>query len=102
MTFVTVRHAGEGPARWALGSLFEQLVGADGTAGSLAASLVTQPPGLASPTHVHTRESEAWFLLDGTVTYRAGTEIVDLVPVDFIYLPRHVPHPFLVTGRPPV
>lgn len=96
---VTVRRAGEAPATWALGSLFEQLVTADRTAGAFGASLVTQPPGLATPTHVHTRESEAWFLLDGTITYRAGAELVELAAGDFIYLPRHVPHAFRVTGK---
>jgi mannose-6-phosphate isomerase-like protein (cupin superfamily) len=98
---VTVRRAGQAPATWALGSLFEQLVGADRTAGTFGASLVTQPPGVATPTHVHTRESEAWFLLDGTITYRAGDELVDLAAGDFIYLPRDVPHAFRITGRSP-
>jgi mannose-6-phosphate isomerase-like protein (cupin superfamily) len=95
---VTVRRAGEAPVTWALGSLFEQLVSADRTAGALGATLVTQPPGLATPTHVHTRESEAWFVLDGTITYRAGTELVDLTAGDFIYLPRNVPHAFRIGG----
>jgi mannose-6-phosphate isomerase-like protein (cupin superfamily) len=98
---VTVRRAGEAPATWALGSLFEQLVSADRTAGSLGVTLVTQPPGIATPTHIHTRESEAWFVLDGTITYRAGAELVQLSAGDFIYLPRNVPHAFRVGGQTP-
>jgi mannose-6-phosphate isomerase-like protein (cupin superfamily) len=98
---VTVRRAGEAPATWALGSLFEQLVGADRTAGTFGATLVTQPPGTATPTHIHTRESEAWFVLDGTITYRAGSELVQLTTGDFIYLPRNVPHAFRVGGTTP-
>jgi mannose-6-phosphate isomerase-like protein (cupin superfamily) len=98
---VTLCRAGEGPATWALGSLFEQLVTADRTAGTFGATLVTQPPGLATPTHIHTRESEAWFILDGTITYRAGTELLDLAAGDFIYLPRNLPHAFRITGRTP-
>ena len=36
---------------------------------------MTQPPGIATPLHRHTNEDEAFLLLDGTMTYRAGDEI---------------------------
>src|SRR6478609_3443447 len=99
---VSVCRSGEGDAQWAMGSLFEHLVGAGQTGGGLAAMMVSQPPGLATPTHVHTRESEAWLVLDGSVLYRAGEESVSLGAGDFIYLPRNVPHAFRVTGGRPV
>lgn len=98
---VSVCRAGQGRATWAMGSLFEPLVTAGQTGGALDAAVVTQPPGLATPTHVHTREAEAWFVLDGTLTYRAGDQLVDLVGGDFIYLPRDVPHAFRITGARP-
>ncbi len=99
---VAVCRSGEGDAFWALGSLFERLVGAEHTGGGLGAMLVTQPPGTATPTHVHSREAEAWFVLDGTVTYRAGSELTTLGEGDFIYLPSGVPHAFRVGGARPV
>jgi mannose-6-phosphate isomerase-like protein (cupin superfamily) len=95
------RANGTGPATWAMGALFERLVGAGDTAGVLAASIVTQPPGSGSPLHVHTREAEAWYLLEGTMTYVAGTETFHLAPGDFIYLPQDVPHAFRTTGATP-
>ena len=98
---VTVCAAGHGRATWALGSLFETLATAGQTGGALDAAVVTQPPGLATPLHVHTREAEAWFVLDGTLTYRAGDQLVDLAGGDFIYLPRDVPHAFRITGGRP-
>jgi mannose-6-phosphate isomerase-like protein (cupin superfamily) len=99
---VVARSAGDGPATWAMGMLFERLAAADETAGLLDASIVTQPPGQASPLHVHTQEAEAWFLLEGTMTYRAGEQLVRMGGGDFIYLPRHVPHAFRTTGTVPV
>ncbi len=99
---VSVCRSGEGEAWWAMGSLFERLVGAEQTGGDLAAMVVSQPPGLATPMHVHTRESEAWFVLDGSVLYRAGDELVSLTAGDFIYLPRNIPHAFRVSGERPV
>ena len=89
---------GEGPATWAMGSLFERLVSADDTAGAVDLSVVTQPEGIATPLHVHTREAEAFYILEGTMTYRAGDETFALRPGSFIFLPAEVPHAFRVTG----
>ena len=99
---VVSRAAGTGPAIWSMGMLLERLVGAEETAGLLGASVVTQPPGQASPLHVHTLEAEAWFLLEGAMTYRAGDRIIPMTAGDFIYLPREVPHAFRTTGTVPV
>ncbi len=98
---VVHRPAGTGPATWAMGSLFEHLVTAQESGGS-AVSLVTQPPGTATPLHRHIHEDEAFYLLDGTMTYRAGEETFHLRAGDFIWLPRGLPHAFRVTGASPV
>lgn len=98
---VVVRRPGEGPATWAMGSLFEHLVGAAETDGLLGVSLVTQPPGTATPLHRHTREAEAFLVLEGRVSYRAGDDVHELDDGCFIYLPRSVPHAFRVRGTSP-
>ena len=99
---VLVRGAGEGPATWALGSLFERLASHDETAGSLGMSLVTQPAGTATPIHIHTEEDEAFYLLDGAMTYSADGQLYRLSAGSFIFLPRGLPHGFRVTGSGPV
>lgn len=99
---VLVRGPGEGPATWVMNSLFERLASAAETGGAFGLSLVTQPPGVATPLHVHTREAEAFFVLDGTMTYRAADALHRLAPGSFIYLPKGVPHAFRVTGTSPV
>lgn len=98
---VVVRRPGNGPATWAMGSLFEHLVTAAETAGLLGVSLVTQPPGIATPLHRHTLEDEALFVLEGQVSYRAGDETHELDAGCFIYLPRGVPHAFRIRGDAP-
>jgi quercetin dioxygenase-like cupin family protein len=95
------RPANSGPATWAMGSLFERLINGDESGDQLGASIVTQPPGIATPLHTHAREAEAFYLLDGTMTYRAGEEIFHLGVGDFIYLPLGVPHAFRITGDAP-
>ncbi len=98
---VVVRRPGEGPATWAMGSLFEHLVGAAETEGLLGVSLVTQPPGIATPLHRHTNEAEAFLVLEGHVSYRAGDDTYELDDGCFIYLPRSVPHAFRIRGTAP-
>ncbi len=97
-----VRDSGEGRATWALGSLFERVASGAETGGAFDLSLVTQPAGTATPLHVHAGEAEAFYLLDGTMTYRAGEQTHKLTQGSFIYLPSGVPHAFRVTGTSPV
>src|SRR5689334_5336557 len=96
------RPAGTGRGTWAMGSLFEHLLTAEESRGSLGVAVVTQPPGIATPLHRHTREAEAFFLLDGSMTYRAGEDTFHLESGDFIWLPALLPHAFRVTGIGPV
>lgn len=98
---VVVRHPGEAPATWAMGSLFEHLVSAEETTGLLGVSLVTQPPGIATPLHRHTKEDEALLVLEGQVTYRAGDDTHELAHGSFIFLPRGLPHAFRIRGDVP-
>ena len=96
------RQAGTGAATWAMGGLFDSLLTSSESGGSLSLALVTQPPGIATPLHRHTNEAEAFYLLDGTMTYRAGDEIFHLAAGDFLWLPKGLPHAFRITGDTPV
>ena len=98
---VVVHRAGEGPGTWAMGSLFEHLVSAGDTGGSFGMSLVTQPPGIATPLHRHTQEAEAVFVLGGLIEYRAGDETFELTEGSFLYLPLGLPHAFRIRGDEP-
>ncbi len=99
---VVVRGPGEGPATWAMGSLFERLASGRETGGAFDLTLATQPPGIATPLHVHSREAEAFYLLEGTMVYQAGDALHHLSAGSFIYLPPGVPHAFRITGTMPV
>lgn len=101
---VVVRGPGAdlGPATWAMGSLFERLASGAETEGAFDISLITQPPGIATPLHVHTHEAEAFYVLEGTLSYQAGDQLHQLSAGSFIYLPKGVPHAFRTTGNTPV
>jgi quercetin dioxygenase-like cupin family protein len=48
--------------------------------------------GDASPVHVHSRDDEAFLLLDGEMTVWVGEERHYLRPGGIAYLPRGIPH----------
>lgn len=101
-TAVVVRGPDQGQATWAMGSLFERLVSGEETEGTFDLSLVTQPPGIAPPLHVHAHEAEAFYVLEGTMVYQVGEDLHHLAAGSFIYLPQGVPHAFRITGTTPV
>jgi quercetin dioxygenase-like cupin family protein len=100
-TGVVVRAAGDGPAVWSMGMLFERILGAAESDAGVGLALITQAPGSATPLHVHRREAEAFYLLEGSMTYRAGEDTFRLTSGGFIFLPRDVPHAFRITGEAP-
>jgi mannose-6-phosphate isomerase-like protein (cupin superfamily) len=98
---VVMTEPGRGRGTWAMGSLFEHLVEGGDTGGTLGVALVTQPPGIATPLHRHTREAEAFFLVEGQMSYQAGEELFELYSGCFIYLPQSLPHAFRIRGETP-
>ena len=98
---VVHRPKGKGEALWAMGSLMEVKLGPDDGDGTLGVMEVTQPPGVATPLHVHHHEAEAFFLLEGSISYEGGGELYELAAGDFLYLPKDVPHRFRITGNDP-
>ncbi|MGZ8580747.1 MAG: cupin domain-containing protein [Actinomycetota bacterium] len=59
------------------------------------AEIITTPEGLV-PLHVHHREDEAFFVLDGEVTFSVGDDVFDAGPGGFAFGPRDVPHRYTV------
>lgn len=90
--------SGEGEALWFLGILATVKSSAETTAGRVAVIEHLAPEGSGSPLHVHRREDEWFFVLDGEVTFWVGGEIVVATAGAFVYGPRDVPHTFTVTS----
>ena len=85
-----------GEARWWLGGRAVVLAGAAQTVGALAVIEVTDPPGERTPLHVHHREDETFYVLEGSVTVEVGDAAVTLGPGDLAVGPRDVPHRYTV------
>jgi mannose-6-phosphate isomerase-like protein (cupin superfamily) len=86
----------EGDARWWFGGLAViRATGAD-TGGLMTIVEMTEPPGTEAPLHVHHREDEAFFILEGSATIQVGEESFDVGPGDYAFGPRDIPHRYTV------
>ncbi len=98
---VIVRHSDDGEAIWAVGSLFMVKLAVEESGGPLSVMQVVSLPGGATPLHVHHAEAEAFYLLEGEMTYQAAEKVFELGAGSFVYLPKDVPHRFRVRGTTP-
>lgn len=96
MTHAMTTRAGEGEARWWIGALAEIKASAEDTAGQLCIVEVTEAPGAEAPLHVHHREDEGFWILDGEVTLTVGEETIEAAAGDFAWAPRDIPHGYTV------
>src|SRR5882757_8675154 len=69
---VSYVRAGEGPASWLVGDTYTVKATSESTGGAFGLLEASVPPGGGPPPHVHTREDEAFYLLDGILEVTAG------------------------------
>jgi mannose-6-phosphate isomerase-like protein (cupin superfamily) len=96
MTHAMATQAGEGEARWWFAALAEIKASAADTGGLLTIVEVTEPPGAQAPLHVHHREDEGFWILEGEVALHVGAETIEASAGDFAWGPRDVPHRYTV------
>jgi quercetin dioxygenase-like cupin family protein len=88
--------ADAGEARWWLGMLAVIKATAADTGGLLTLVDVTNPPGAAGPFHVHYREDESFWILEGDAMFEVGDEVIEAHAGDFVFGPRNIPHRYTV------
>jgi quercetin dioxygenase-like cupin family protein len=66
------------------------------TGGAFCLAEAVVPAGCEPPLHVHAREEESFYVLDGKVRFQRGMERVDAEPGDCILLPRGIQHGFAI------
>jgi quercetin dioxygenase-like cupin family protein len=88
--------SGEGEARWWFGALAEIKVTAGQTGGLLSIIQITEAPNAVGPLHVHHREDEGFWILEGDVTFEVGDVTIEASAGDFAFGPRGIPHRYTV------
>ena len=90
---------GEGESLWFLGSHTSVKASAETTVGRVAVIEHRSPRGSGSPLHVHSREDEWFYVIEGELTFWVGGQVIDAPAGSFVYGPRGIPHTFLVSSE---
>jgi quercetin dioxygenase-like cupin family protein len=85
---------GEGERIWIVADTMTLKATGERTDGSLVLLENLTAPGGGPPPHVHEREDEFFYVLDGTFEIRIGDELHRLGPGGFAYVPRGTVHNF--------
>jgi quercetin dioxygenase-like cupin family protein len=83
---------GEGDRRWVIDELDTIKATAAQTGGLFGLKESKAPRGAAPPLHVHEREDEACYVLEGDVTFFVGDDAIRASAGAWAYLPRGIPH----------
>jgi mannose-6-phosphate isomerase-like protein (cupin superfamily) len=92
---------GEGEAVWFTNNLMTLKATAQSTGGAYGMVEALAPAGFGPSLHVHHREDEAFWVLEGILSVRCGKRTFTVVPGSYTFLPRDVPHTFVVEGDSP-
>jgi len=83
-------------ATWYMGSLMTLLAEKAQTNGAFGFLEYLGKPGNEPPPHVHEREDELFYILEGEIDSFVGQQQFNLVAGECIFLPRLVPHGFRI------
>ena len=81
-----------------LGDVYRFLATGEDTDGKYALWEATVPPGGGPPPHVHSREEEGFYILEGEITFTVNAERVMAKAGTFANMPVGTPHSFKNEG----
>jgi mannose-6-phosphate isomerase-like protein (cupin superfamily) len=84
--------ANEGQAIWFLNSRMTLKATGESTGGTFSLIEALLPPGSAAPWHVHHRDDEMFYILDGSLLFKCGDDLFQAGPGSFVFFPRDIPH----------
>ena len=82
-----------------MGSLMTFLAKGSETSGRFALMEYYTKPGNEPPPHVHEREHELYFVLEGTMRFYCEDKILDIGAGDVVFLPQGKAHAFNCTSN---
>ncbi len=90
----TLRNPAEGRTIAVVGDVYRFLATGDETNGKYAMWEAIVPPGGGPPPHVHSREEEGFYILEGEITFMIGEQRVVATAGMFANMPVGTPHSF--------
>ena len=90
----TLRPPAEGRTIAVVGDVYRFLATGEETNGKYAIWEAIVPPGGGPPPHVHSREEEGFYILEGEITFMIGEERLVATAGMFANMPVGTPHSF--------
>lgn len=91
---VMIKSATEGRTIGIVGDIYRFLATSDETNGRYSMFEATVLPGGGPPPHIHRREDETFYVLEGEITFQIGDERRVATPGTFIHMPIGNEHAF--------
>src|SRR5260370_32729814 len=101
MTQAVIKQPGEGRTVAVVGDLYRFLATGEDTNGKYALLEAIVPPGGGPPPHVHSREEEGFYVLEGEITFTIGEKRLVASAGTFANMPVGTPHSFKNEGSRP-
>src|SRR5882757_2384642 len=101
MTQAIIKQQGEGRTVAVVGDVYRFLATGDDTNGKYAMWEAIVPPGGGPPPHVHSREEEGFYILEGEITLTIGDKRLLTSAGMFANMPVGTPHTFKNEGSQP-
>ena len=99
-TTATTPDIGRNASRATPAAAYTWHVTAGDTGGAFCLAEAVVPAGCEPPLHIHAREEESFYVLDGKVTFQRGMGRIDAEPGDCVLLPRGIQHGFALHHQP--
>lgn len=90
----TIRKPNEGRTIAVVGDVYRFMATSEDTNGKYSMWEAIVPPGGGPPLHVHSREEESFYVLEGEITFQIGEERVVATAGTFANMPVGTPHSF--------
>jgi len=84
---------------WYTGWLVTFLATGEDTQGQFALQEQVGRKGNVPPRHIHHREDETFYVMEGEMTFLIGDQTIKATPGTMVYAPRHVPHSFTIDSE---
>ncbi len=97
----TVVRSGQGLSLHGGGSGTDFKLWSEATGGIL--SVVEHPidPGVLVPPHIHSREDQTSYVIEGEVNILVGEDVLRCTEGSYVFKPRNIPHTFWNEGSVP-
>jgi mannose-6-phosphate isomerase-like protein (cupin superfamily) len=96
-----VLETGQGQTFWLMGDFYAIKTPSSHTGGAYSIVEIQSFPGNGPPMHIHHREDECFYVVEGAFSVIVGGRVYDVADGDFVRVPRDTLHTFKNVGAIP-